>query len=105
MFITFTLKASTADSLELLEDPRAGKVDEIASKLGVRKIGWILTDLVAEDLKLGTVKHLRHSETYYMSAEECIMAADFQNKHPNICKLSNRNKFGSKFVTVIVTGT
>lgn len=97
-------QASTADSLELFEDPRAGKVDEIASKLGVRKIGWILTDLVAEDLKLGTVKHLRHSETYYMSAEECIMAADFQNKHPNICKLSNRNKFGSKFVTVIVTG-
>lgn len=97
-------QVSTADSLELLEDPRAEMVDRIASKVGVRKIGWILTDLIAEDLNLGTVKHLRHSETYYLSAEECIMAADFQNKHPNICKLSPSNRFGSKFVTVIVTG-
>ena len=79
-------------------------MDEVANKVGVQKIGWILTDLVAEDLKLGTVRHLRHKDTYFVSAEECIMTADFQNKHPNVCKLSPTNKFGSKFVTVIVTG-
>ncbi len=32
------------------------------------------------------------------------MAADFQNKHPNPCKLSPEGHFGSKFVTVVVTG-
>ena len=79
-------------------------MDKIASKVGVQKIGWILTDLVAEDLTLGTVRHLRNKDTYFVSAEECIMTADFQNKHPNVCKLSPTNKFGSKFVTVIVTG-
>ena len=79
-------------------------MDKIANKVGVQKIGWILTDLVAEDLKLGTVRHLRHKDTYFVSAEECIMTADFQNRHPNVCKLSPTNKFGSKFVTVIVTG-
>ncbi|CAB4000892.1 nuclear localization 4 homolog [Paramuricea clavata] len=92
------------ESLQLLDDPRATYVDEVANKVGVQKIGWILTDLVAEDLKLGTVRHLRHRDTYYVSAEECIMAADFQNRHPSVCKLSPTNKFGSKFVTVIVTG-
>ena len=88
----------------MLDDPRAEHVDEVAKKVGVQKVGWIITDLVAEDLKLGTVRHLRHKDTYFVSAEECIMAADFQNKHPNVCKLSPTNRFGSKFVTVIVTG-
>ena len=32
------------------------------------------------------------------------MAADFQNKYPNPCKLSPEGHFGSKFVTVVVTG-
>ena len=32
------------------------------------------------------------------------MAAHFQNKHPNPCKYSKDGFFGSKFVTVIVTG-
>ena len=95
---------SDADTLQLLDDPRAEYVDQVANKVGVQKIGWILTDLVAEDLQLGTVRHLRHKDTYYVSAEECIMAADFQNRHPNVCKLSPTNRFGSKFVTVIVTG-
>ena len=39
-----------------------------------------------------------------MSAEECIMAADFQNQFPNPCKLSRTGYFGSKFVTVCVSG-
>ena len=32
------------------------------------------------------------------------MAADFQNKHVNACKLSPDGHFGSKYVTVVVTG-
>ena len=39
-----------------------------------------------------------------MSAEECIMAAKLQNQYPNKCKLSSSGHFGSKFVTVVVTG-
>ena len=32
------------------------------------------------------------------------MAADFQNQFPNPCALSNSGYFGSKFVTVCVSG-
>ena len=43
-------------------------------------------------------------DTHILSAEECIMAADFQNQFPNPCKLSRTGYFGSKFVTVCVSG-
>ena len=42
--------------------------------------------------------------THLLSAEECIMVADFQNQHPNPCKLATNGYFGSKFVTVCVSG-
>lgn len=43
-------------------------------------------------------------DTYYLSAEECITAGNFQNQQPNICRLSPDGHFGSKFVTVVATG-
>ncbi len=39
-----------------------------------------------------------------MSAEESIMAADFQNRFQNPCSLSRNGYFGSKFVSVCVSG-
>ncbi len=43
-------------------------------------------------------------KSHFLSAEESIMAADLQNLHPNPCRLSPDGHFGSKFVTVVVTG-
>lgn len=48
---------------------------------------------------------LSPQDTYYLSAEECITAGHFQNQQPNICRLSPDGHFGSKFVTVVATGT
>uniref|UniRef100_A0A2K6V6Z0 Nuclear protein localization protein 4 homolog n=1 Tax=Saimiri boliviensis boliviensis TaxID=39432 RepID=A0A2K6V6Z0_SAIBB len=81
----------TQNSLELLEDPKAEVVDEIAAKLGLRKV---LRHLTAR----------RWGDTYFLSSEECITAGDFQNKHPNMCRLSPDGHFGSKFVTAVATG-
>jgi hypothetical protein len=50
------------------------------------------------------VKHVRNIESHFLSAEECIMAGYFQNKQPNPCRFSPVGFFGSKFVTVCVTG-
>uniref|UniRef100_A0A2R5LLL1 Nuclear protein localization protein 4 homolog n=1 Tax=Ornithodoros turicata TaxID=34597 RepID=A0A2R5LLL1_9ACAR len=95
---------STPDSIRLLPDEKEELVKELASRLGLVQVGWIFTDLLPLDLQKGTVKHLRNIESYFLSAQECIMAGHYQNSHPNPCKLSPDGYFGSKFATVCVTG-
>uniref|UniRef100_A0A3B3SG87 Nuclear protein localization protein 4 homolog n=1 Tax=Paramormyrops kingsleyae TaxID=1676925 RepID=A0A3B3SG87_9TELE len=94
----------TQNSLELVDDPKAAAVEEIAAKLGLCKVGWIFTDLLSEDTRIGTVRYSRNKDSHFLSAEECITAGHFQNKHPNPCRLSPDGHFGSKFVTVVATG-
>ena len=77
-------------------------VEEISSNMGLRRVGWIFTDLVP--LAGGKVKSYRGAETHFLSAQEIITAASFQNNFPNKCKLTDEGTFGSKFVTVCVTG-
>ncbi|XP_025602595.2 nuclear protein localization protein 4 homolog isoform X4 [Athalia rosae] len=95
---------STRDTVSLLPDPRQELVDELARILGLQRVGWIFTDLIADDVQKGTVKHVRNIESHFLSAQECIMAGYFQNQHPNACRFSPSGYFGSKFVTVCVTG-
>ncbi|CAL8090234.1 unnamed protein product [Calicophoron daubneyi] len=103
------LQESTARSVKLTAPLNAlmpDHVSAVARRLGLRPVGWIFTDLVAEDRpNMGEVKHYRGSmDTFFLSAEECITAAHLQNIHPNICCHSPDGHFGSKFVTVVVTG-
>nr|SVE74169.1 EOG090X05T8 [Daphnia barbata] len=95
---------STRDSVRLLPDSRQPLVDRLAAKLGLTCIGWIFTDLVAENVSKGTVRHFRNAETHFLSAQECIMAGHLQSLHPNPCRFSSDGYFGSKFVTLCVTG-
>jgi len=98
-------QVSTSNSLELQEDPYEEVIAEISGKLGLTRIGWIFTDLVAEDLEKGSVKHFRGNvETHFLSGQECMMAGKLQSEHPNPCQLSADGYFGSKFVTVVMTG-
>ena len=61
---------STSNSLELQEDPYEEVIAEITAKMGLRRIGWIFTDLVADDLEKGTVKHFRGNvETHFLSGQ------------------------------------
>ncbi|VDL90770.1 unnamed protein product [Schistocephalus solidus] len=86
---------------ELLPPPALATADA----LGLRPVGWIFTDLTPEDSKKGTVLHYRGSiDTFFLSAQECITAACLQNVFPNVSKYSPDGHFGSKFVTVVVTG-
>ncbi|KAF7489280.1 Nuclear protein localization protein 4 -like protein [Sarcoptes scabiei] len=94
---------STRDSIKLHFDQlKFDDVDLVASELGYKRIGWIFTDLLPEEN--GKVKHTRNVNTYFLSSQECIMAGFFQNCHPNLCKLAKSGCFGSKFVTVCITG-
>ena len=51
------LQVSSNNSLELQEDPYEKVIAEITNKLGLMRIGWIFTDLVADDLEKGTGKN------------------------------------------------
>lgn len=95
---------STRDSIKLLDDEHEAEVDALARALGLKRVGWIFTDLIGEEDSSGNVKHVRGIETHFLTAQECIMAGYLQNKYPNVCKQSPRGILGSKFVTVCVTG-
>ncbi|XP_002157402.1 nuclear protein localization protein 4 homolog isoform X1 [Hydra vulgaris] len=95
---------NTKDRIQLLEDNHDEFVEILASYMGLRRVGWIFTDLLPDEENSGLVKHLRHSKSHFLSAQECITAAHFQNKYPNSCRDSSAGKFGSKFVTVSVSG-
>lgn len=96
---------SDGDSIGLsLPDPRQEQVELVASQLGLKRVGWIFTDLVPLDRQKGTVKNLRNATSHFLSAQECIMAGHYQNICPNACRLSPDGYFGSKSVTVCVTG-
>lgn len=41
------------DQFELLDDPNEGAVDELAAKLGLRRVGWIFCDLLPLDTQTG----------------------------------------------------
>lgn len=43
-------------------------------------------------------------DTHFLSAQEVLMAAHFQNRHPHACRHAAAGHYGSKFVTVCVTG-
>lgn len=79
-------------------------VDNLAEKLSLSRVGWIFTDLVADEQQRGHVKCTRNGDSYFLSAQECITAGYFQSKLPNRTKFCLDGFFGSKFVTVVVTG-
>ncbi|CAH8645962.1 unnamed protein product [Dicrocoelium dendriticum] len=100
---------STARSVKLtvpLDSLLPSHVSEVVTRLELKPVGWIFTDLVAEDQPgKGAVKHYRGTmDTFFLSAEECVTAAHLQNLFPNVCPFSPDGCFGSKFVTVVVTG-
>lgn len=95
---------NSPDHIEILNDPQYDVVKDLAAELGLVCVGWIFTDLVAKDTKSGSVERIRGPDTYFLSAQECIQAAYYQNENPNPCKLSPEGSYGSKFGTVCVTG-
>ncbi|CAF1290011.1 unnamed protein product [Adineta ricciae] len=99
---------TSKDEVQLvLPDPRETLVENLAHRLGLRRIGWIFTDLIPNNKRMGdgpVLHHRGNANTCFLTAQECITSGWFQNKHLNTCKYSPDGYFGSKFVTVVVTG-
>lgn len=97
-------QSSTDNGVTFEEDPHHKLVDELCSWLGMQRVGWIFTDLWAENASAGTVFCTRHENSFLMTARECITAGSFQAKYKNKTQFCSDTEFGSKFVTVVASG-
>ena len=76
--------------MSLCDDPNEQQILEIAKRMGLERVGWIVTDLVPD--KDGKVKDVRNKDTHYVTAEgEKITTFRLSNKF-SISRVYNRRK-------------